>query len=517
VETRILDRMGQPEAENAYLLDYSAVRSSITANGMLTSVGIEAHSVHLLFGGSARITGLPNPTADSRREFLIVAGPAHPGDNPSPFYAPLAAGGVIGAHPVGWYDMYVIPGNTTHGAVAEDWFNFMWHVNSYGDDDGPHWIVAVITDLQGQSTAEVHPFGIDVSAITALNTPAGSPVSFPVRLHDFDYAVAPIRMHLTVPAGWTATGSWPNVLVTLPADREAIYYVTVTPPAAAAAGARGDVEVLAEATRLAGGAFRHRAILRTTVGAPSPPPRISVHASTLYSAGLPPLFRIESGADAFYELEVSDRPDFYILSRSRIGAPYFTSGLRPVAAGVDVYALPALAWDQLVTPPTRQLYYRLRTFPDRTGSVVHETGVASLTITPAWPPTGPEISPLHPLSPPAPAPLFSVAPAFRVHTMPNFYYAVEVATREALFDDERLSCNEHNFFSSWFGSSTVPARRLRSERGHAIYHLPEPAWDRLKQEFVDGRAQRLHYIVRQARQPSELFGTLHSSTHAFMA
>ncbi|HYT14188.1 MAG TPA: M23 family metallopeptidase [Candidatus Nitrosopolaris sp.] len=517
VDTRILDRMGQPEAENGYLLDYSAVRSSILPSGMLTSTGTEANSVHLLFGGSDRITGLPNPTADSRREFLIVAGTTAAGANPSPFYAPLAAGGVIGAHPVGWYDMYVIPGFTTQGAVAEDWFNFMWHVNSYDDDSGPHWIVAVLTDLQGQSTAEVQPFGIDVSAITALNTPAGSPVSFPLRLHDFDQLVAPIRMHLTVPAGWTATGSWPGVFVNLPAGNDAIYQVTVTPPAAAAMGDHADIEVLAESTRLAGGAFRHRAILRTTVANPPPTPRISINAATLYSDGLPPLFRIESGPDRWYEVEVSSRSDFFGRSSERGGGQYFTTGSRPIPTGVDTYALPVVAWSQLVTPPTKQLYYRLRSSPDATWGVTHETGLASISISPAWPPDGPEITPVHLISPPAPALAFSVAPAFRLHTMPNFYYAVEVATREELFDDERLSCNEHNFFSSWFGNSAVPARRLRSDRGHAIYHLPEPAWDRLKQEFAAGRAQRLHYIVRQARTPSDLFGTIHSSTHAFMA
>src|SRR5438094_5043039 len=185
VDVRILGRMGQPEGENAYLLDYSAVRSSTTPAGMLTSVGTEAHSVHLLFGGSARIMGLPNPTPDSRREFLIVAGPQAAGADPRPFYAPLLAGGTIGAHPVGWYDMYVLPGFTTQGAVAEDWFNFMWHLNSYSDDDGPHRIVALITDLQGTSTALVQPFGIDVSAVTELTAPAGRAVSVPVRIHNF--------------------------------------------------------------------------------------------------------------------------------------------------------------------------------------------------------------------------------------------------------------------------------------------------------------------------------------------
>ncbi len=339
-----------------------------------------------------------------------------------------------------------------------------------------------------------------------MTAPAGRAVSVPVRIHNFDYAAADIRLHLTPPAGWVATGSWPNLMIHLPPDGEATYLVTVTPPAAAAAGDHADIELLAESTRLAGGAFRHRAILHPTVGAPAPAPRISVHATALYSDGLPPLFWIEAGADAFYRVEVSDRSDFTQVN--------FSSGSRPIPAGVDAFALPSAAWRRLVTPPTRQLYYRLRTAQDATWAVVHESAVASLTLSPAWPPAGPEITALHGLSPAAPAQPFSVAPAFRVHTMPNFYYAVEVATSEELFDDERLSCNEHNFFSSWFGSSVVPARRLRSDSGHAIYHLPEPAWDRLKQEFIDGRAQQLHYIVRQAGVPSQLFGTIHSSTHA---
>src|SRR5947199_147875 len=85
---------------------------------------------------------------------------------------------------------------------------------------------------------------------------------------------------------------------------------TSTLTAAAAAGDHADIELLAESTRLAGGAFRHRAILHPTVGAPAPAPRISVHATALYSDGLPPLFWIEAGADAFYRVEVSDRSDF---------------------------------------------------------------------------------------------------------------------------------------------------------------------------------------------------------------
>ena len=92
---------------------------------------------------------------------------------------------------------------------------------------------------------------------------------------------------------------------------------------------------------------------------------------------------------------------------------------------------------------------------------------------------------------------------------------MEVATDAALFDGRRL-VSEHTFFSSWFGNSLVPGRQLRSVHGYALYQVPDVVWDRLRQEFLTGRANRLYYRVRQAAVAAEIMSAGASSTHAFM-
>lgn len=524
VDVRILTELGVVEPANAYLLDYSAVDAAPQpGNQMLSANGTEgARTPRMAFDATARAGGAPALTANTRREFFIMVGPAAAGGLPQPFYTPLQAGANVGAQPGGRYDMYVLPGFTDQGRPARDWFHYMWHVTPYTDDTGPHRVVILATDLKGNSTALEVPFGVAISGIPNASAVPGSAVDVRVRLQLLDNRAGNVELRIAgVPAGWTAVGNWPLVagvgIVMMPAGGSRAFTLTVTPPVGAAEGDTADIKVVARSGRLP--AFRDSVvvhILATSV--PPLGPRITANDSQIFQLSLPPFFRVETAGDLEYDVHVSDAPDFHDGSRSQSDSNFFSSrrGIAgiPGAAlqaplGSAVYDLPVVPWERLAALPNQRLYYRVLTSPDATWTIVHRSVTVWADVVPDWPVNGPTIEAPHGLDP-----LFVIPPAFRLHVARDFYYAVEVATDPELFDNDVKRRNEHMFFSSWFGNSLVPPRPLRAPSGHAVYHLPEPAWSQIRQEFVSGRAAQLHYIVRQAAVPAELFGTLHSSSLA---
>jgi len=524
----VLDRFDNVEPSRGYFLSYGAIRTTLNAAGMLQSTGTFDRTPRLLYDASPRLAGLPALTAATRREFyildnLLLGNPPPPPQRPVAAYGGLR-GGMVDGRVVGRFDMYVIPGFTDRNNDAEDWFHYMWHFDGYGAATGPHRLVMLATDLKGNTTALTPRFGVELASIAEQATPAQVAVDFPVRLQLLDHQAATVDVVISgaaLAAGWTAVGDWaPPAPVALAAGQARFLRVQVTPPVGAVGFA--DIQITARSRRLT--TCSDVVTLRTNVGPAPAVPSVAASATLALQDGPAPFFHIRTARDSEAAVEVSTDRNFFDGSAarndlntfsSRRGAPLIPGQVLHTVTDALRYELPQLAWDRLTGLPITRLYYRTLTSPDPTWNVVHQSAISQIDIQPAWPQAGPTITPLYPglnLNAPAPALPFGIPPAFLLRVAPGTYFAVEVATEQPLFDDERHRVNEHNFFSSWFGSSVVPPRQLFSKTGWAVYQVPEPAWDRLRPEFAAGRAVQLYYIVRQAYTPGELFGTVHSSS-----
>jgi len=208
-------------------------------------------------------------------------------------------------------------------------------------------------------------------------------------------------------------------------------------------------------------------------------PSISAPASVARS-GSPPVFRIDKGGRALYAVEVAARANLFddpAHGSERTDHNFYGSWVDELASATP-YALPNGVWNRL--KQASQLFYRLHVADDDAWSnwVVtvpdnQAAGAPSLQITgggsaPSSPATGttPSISTSASIARTAGPPVFQVEKGGRQ------LYAVEVATRAELFNDDAHGSErtEDNFYGSWEGAllSVTP------------YTLPTAVWNRLK-------------------------------------
>lgn len=101
---------------------------------------------------------------------------------------------------------------------------------------------------------------------------------------------------------------------------------------------------------------------------PAPQPPFIRGPARYPRAGAPPTFKVEAGANRFYAVEVSTRPELF--ARSKFGAErdatnFHASWHELPFLSAPSYTLPPGAWQQLRN--SKQLYYRLWTTGSRTG------------------------------------------------------------------------------------------------------------------------------------------------------
>lgn len=217
-------------------------------------------------------------------------------------------------------------------------------------------------------------------------------------------------------------------------------------------------------------------------------PTITGPASLDRSAGAP-TFQIGTGSNTHYAVEVATRADLFDQNghgAERTTNNFYGSWSDTALMSSLTYRLPTAVWDRLKS--TSRLYYRVFTSadasswvnyavstPDSQAANAQSIQIAGVT-TGTTPAAGGALSISGPLS----HDRASGAPTFQVNTGRNRFYAVEVAMRADLFDQnghgsERTSSN---FYGSWSDTALMSA---------STYTLSSAAWNRFK------NADRLYY------------------------
>lgn len=205
-----------------------------------------------------------------------------------------------------------------------------------------------------------------------------------------------------------------------------------------------------------------------------------------------PTFQINPGGNSYYAVEVATRADLFDQAghgSERNQSNFYGSWQDTALMNGTSYILPTTVWNRIKTAD--RLYFRIFTSASSSDWVNYEvstpysqaTSAPSLQITGASSSIGTTPSTEAPtISGPAILNRGAVAPTFQIGIGGNTYYAVEVATRSDLFDQnghggERRSSN---FYGSWSDTALMNS---------PTYRLPTPVWDRLKS------ASRLYYRV----------------------